>query len=738
MFGSTSCKLATCNLNQWALDFDGNLTRIVDSIRQAKAKGATLRNGPELEISGYSCEDHFHEMDTFHHSLESLGRVLEETRDTSRDILCAIGCPIMHKNVRYNCVVFCLNGVIVLIRPKMMMADDGNYREPRWFTAWKSFDKLDEYMLPPSISKYPGQKRAPFGFALMNLNDCSVAEELCEELWSPEPLHISLYLSGADIVCYSSGSHTQLRKLQHRIDLVTAATRKCGGVYMYANHRGCDGTRLYFDGCSMISVNGHVTQQASQFSLQDVEVIVGTVDLEEIQSHRQASNSLQQQASSYRKIPVVPVDFSLCDPTLQFSKPDSPIVPTIPIPQEECVVGPACWLWDYCRRSGQSGFLLPLSGGADSATVASIVYVMCRLAVHECRLGNATVISDIRTLLSKSNITLLDEEEKETSSVIRSAGSFRDALGEDRVTFRNIDDKLLSNCMLHTVYMGTDYSSTATTRRANELASLIGSYHNPINIQNVVNMIIQTFVLLGTKTPQFQSKGGSMTEDLALQNIQARVRMVFAYLSAQLLPWLRNRPSVYLLVLGSANVDESLRGYMTKYDCSSADLNPIGAISKKDLKSTLVWLSDKCGLPVLREIVEAPPTAELRPIAEGSAEDYTQKDEDEMGMTYDELSVFGSFRKTYRCGPVSMFMKLIHKWPTLTPAEVAAKVKRFFYYYSINRHKMTTLTPSYHAESYSPDDNRFDLRPFLYNKSWTRQNAMIDSLVATMATTKKE
>ena len=40
-----------------------------------------------------------------------------------------------------------------------------------------------------------------------------------------------------------------------------------------------------------------------------------------------------------------------------------------------------------------------------------------------------------------------------------------------------------------------------------------------------------------------------------------------------------------LLVLGSANVDESLRGYMTKYDCSSADINPIGGISKKDLRS---------------------------------------------------------------------------------------------------------------------------------------------------------
>jgi NAD+ synthase (glutamine-hydrolysing) len=40
---------------------------------------------------------------------------------------------------------------------------------------------------------------------------------------------------------------------------------------------------------------------------------------------------------------------------------------------------------------------------------------------------------------------------------------------------------------------------------------------------------------------------------------------------------------------------------------------------------------------------------------------------------------------------------------------------------------MTTLTPSYHAEAYSPDDNRFDLRPFLYNVAWNWQFKKIDS-----------
>lgn len=38
------------------------------------------------------------------------------------------------------------------------------------------------------------------------------------------------------------------------------------------------------------------------------------------------------------------------------------------------------------------------------------------------------------------------------------------------------------------------------------------------------------------------------------------------------------------------------------------------------------------------------------------------------------------------------------------------------------RHKMTTITPSMHANDYSPDDNRFDMRPFLYPafyQSWS-------------------
>jgi len=52
---------------------------------------------------------------------------------------------------------------------------------------------------------------------------------------------------------------------------------------------------------------------------------------------------------------------------------------------------------------------------------------------------------------------------------------------------------------------------------------------------------------------------------------------------------------------------------MTKYDCSSADLNPIGGINKADIKSFLSYYGKKNGIDVYAEIAEAAPTAELRP-----------------------------------------------------------------------------------------------------------------------------
>jgi NH3-dependent NAD+ synthetase len=84
-----------------------------------------------------------------------------------------------------------------------------------------------------------------------------------------------------------------------------------------------------------------------------------------------------------------------------------------------------------------------------------------------------------------------------------------------------------------------------------------------------------------------------------------------------------------------------------------------GAISKQDLRRFLDWAGEHLGYPCLHEVNQAAPTAELEPIREGVA---PQTDEQDMGMTYEELSIYGRLRKLSRCGPVSMFRRLLVLW----------------------------------------------------------------------------
>ncbi len=718
--------LATCNLNQWALDFEGNLARISESIRIAKARGAKFRLGPELEIPGYGCEDAFLEGDTLRHSWECLAHIFDS--DLTDGILCDIGMPVMHKNVRYNCRVLVVNRRILLIRPKMILADDGNYREPRWFAPWQQPRTIEEHALPRMIRAITWQDTVPFGDAAIATRDTVFASETCEELFAVDSPNTYLGLNGVEILANGSGSHHELRKLHRRIDLIRNATAKGGGIYLYANQQGCDGGRLYFDGCALIAVNGELVAQGSQFSPRDVEVVTATIDLEDVRSYRGAIGSRQVQASESEKVPRVIADFDLThdqrpmtndqeseaelvEPVetngsrqarlRQAQAPSAKIEAKYHIPEEEIAYGPAAWLWDYLRRSGTNGFFVPLSGGSDSSSVAAQVGIMCQMVVAEAAEGNAQVIADARRIIGAE---------------------------DDYVP---TDPTELASRLFFTCYMGTENSSKETRRRAKQLASEIGASHLDINIDSVVTAVTQLFIRVTHKTPQFKVHGGSNAENLALQNIQARLRMVLAYLLAQLLLWVNGRSGA-LLVLGTGNVDEALRGYLTKYDCSSADINPIGGISKVDLRRFLLWAAENKGYPTLAEIVAAPPTAELEPITES----YAQKDEADMGMTYDELSQFGRLRKINRCGPLAMFEKLVYEWDHLSPEEVAAKVKHFFRTYAINRHKATVLTPAYHAESYSPDDNRFDLRQFLYNARWTWQFRRIDELVTEWDTDK--
>ena len=390
-------RVASCSLNQWSMDFLGNAERVIRSIECAKGKGCRLRLGPELELSGYGCEDHFLEPDTVTHCWEALAHIIGS--GACVDMVCDIGMPVAHNGVVYNCRVHVQGKRILLIRPKLFLCDDGNYRESRHFTRWSKRGQTEDFLLPQVVSQEtsPLQEHCPFGDAILEFRcGTKVANETCEELWAPEPPHIQYSLEGAHIFTNGSGSHWKLKKLDKRAELVCSSVSRCGGVYIYSNLKGCDGSRVVYDGAPMIAMNDKgLLAKGKQFvDFREVEVVTATVDVDEVVTYRQCTQSRNTQADerdiirgrssshswSYSSSKTIRSGF-----VLAVRDKGGLVVPSSPLsesdvrihPMEEIGRGPALWLWDYLRRSSGSGYLIPLSGGGQTAQQCSLFVGAC-------------------------------------------------------------------------------------------------------------------------------------------------------------------------------------------------------------------------------------------------------------------------------------------------------------------------------------------------------------------------
>ena len=229
-FKRGNVKVSVATINQTALDFNGNELRIKQAIILAKLANSKLLLLPELAVSGYSCKDHFFEAETYEKSFNVITNLLRDPELTN-NIIIAIGCPIIYKNIKYNTTIFILNRKIILIRPKMYFASNRTFYESRWFTLWPS-NKFEEYIY------YDGdgsRQTTSIGIAILNCNDILIASEICEELGIPNSINNHLYLNGVDIILNSSASNFETNKLDIRIKIIKDTTYRSGGLYLYSN-----------------------------------------------------------------------------------------------------------------------------------------------------------------------------------------------------------------------------------------------------------------------------------------------------------------------------------------------------------------------------------------------------------------------------------------------------------------------------------------------------------------------
>jgi NAD+ synthase (glutamine-hydrolysing) len=318
---------------------------------------------------------------------------------------------------------------------------------------------------------------------------------------------------------------------------------------------------------------------------------------------------------------------------------------------EEFARGIALALFDYLRKSRAQGFVVSLSGGADSAAVACLVALMVRFSWAE--LGRAGFVERLGHI-----------------AALAAAANERDAVGQ----------------LLTTVYQSTENSGSVTRAAARDVANALGARHLELD----VDQLAHSYVSLIEK-----ALGRKLTwehDDLALQNIQARVRAPSVWMLANV----EGR-----LLLATSNRSEAAVGYATMDGDTAGSISPIAGIDKAFIRRWLVWLERQgpAGLepiPALTAVNEQAPTAELRPPAA------RQTDEDDL-MPYDVLDVIERAAIRDKRAPVEILPLLRVEFPKATDQERLRWLERFFRLFARNQWKRERYAPSFHVDDANLD-----------------------------------
>ncbi len=635
--------VAAAVLNQTPLDWIGNAARITDALRGARAQGATLVCLPELCISGYGCEDAFLGAGVARRSLAMLQALLPETAG----MVVSLGLPLLYRNGLFNCAALAVDGKLVGFVAKHHLAGDGVYYEPRWFKAWPVGARA-------LLEDLGG---VPLGDVLFDIGGVRVGFEICEDAWVASRPGAALAALGVDVIMNPSASHFAFDKIDTRRRFVLEGSRAFGASYVYANHLGNDSGRIIWDGGGLIASGGRMLAEGRRFGFEDWSLTSAIVDVE-------ATRMQQARTGSFRPDLVtddaqtVKVDFAWPEhvPAVPSAKADAwESGPSRK--EEEFTRAVTLALFDYMRKSASRGFVVSLSGGADSTAVVALVALMVRRAMRELgSQGFQAKVPYMRGLTAEGAVRSL----------------------------------------LLTAYQGGSNSSSVTRDAARVVAQGFGSEHHELEIDTMVSHYV------GVVSQALGRPLEWTTDDLALQNIQARVR----------------GPSVWMfanvrgaLLLATSNRSEAAVGYSTMDGDTCGGLSPIAGIDKAFLRHWLAWLMREGpegdgAFAFLNAVVDQRSTPELRPqqakqVSEGDLMPFAVLDAIERAAIRDKRE------------PADVLAVVAEQFPSISREQLVDYIERFFTLWSRNQWKRERYAPSFHLDDENLDPKTWCRFPIL-------------------------
>lgn len=643
--------VAAAALNQTPLDWNGNRDRIVEALQRARRADVDVICLPELCITGYGCEDAFHSPATARRALQMLGEIQAHTDE----LICSVGLPVLYRGATYNASALLVDGSIEGIVAKQNLAGDGVHYEPRWFKAWEPGwrDTLDV-----------GGGEVPIGDIYFDVGGVRLGFEICEDAWVADRPGARMARRGVDLILNPSASHFAFGKESIRRRFVLDGSRAFGVSYLYANLLGNESGRIIYDGGTMIASGGEMHASGPRFSYEDVVVTSAQIDVDRTRMERAELASWEPDSSAAKR-DVVEVDWSVPERTPAARGTDGPQWEDSDTLKEEEFTRAVCLgLFDYLRKSHSDGFVVSLSGGADSSATAVLVAQMVRLAVDELGVdGVAEKLGHIDTLQAVD----LDS------------------------SARDIVEALLT-C----VYQSTRNSSEETRTAAAEVAEAIGATYHEWDVDGIVGDYTELLEDTVERELTWQQ------DDIALQNIQARARAPGIWMLANL----KNA-----LLLATSNRSEAAVGYTTMDGDTAGGLSPIAGIDKAFLRRWLNWMRDQgpagCeAIPALEAVTRQQPSAELRPASAG------QTDESDL-MPYVILDRIERLAIGSRYDPLEVLQCLIDDVEHRDLQTLGEWVEDFFRRWSQNQWKRERYAPSFHLDDQNLDPKTWCRFPIL-------------------------
>ncbi len=600
----STLKIAGAAVNQIPFHWKNNKANILAAIDAAQKENVKLLCLPELCITGYGCEDVF----LSDWLPERAWQELQAIKEFCEGITVSVGLPVRMNRITYNGACVISNKKILGITLKQNLARDGVHYEPRWFDAWKP-NEVAEITRDGEVIQ--------IGDIVYEAEGIRFGFEICEDGWRKKGRPgYRLAERDVDLILNPSASHFAMGKSELRErEVVIDGSKIFNCVYLFVNLLGNEAGRMIYDGDVIIGQNGKLLAVNKRFSFKNFSLLATEVNVDHLENSIEIPSSDQKEEN------------------------------------EELIRAVSLGLFDYIRKSKANGFVLSLSGGADSSLCAVMVAEMAKRGIAE--LG-------IEKFCQQLN---LPQEVKDWKGAV--------------------------NKLLTCAYQGTKNSTVETFTAAETLAQSIGAeFHHWKIDDDVTSYTIKIENAIGRKILW-------ETDDITLQNIQARSRSPIIWMLANV---------KRAVLITTSNRSEGDVGYATMDGDTSGSFAPIAGLSKVFILQWLKWAEKELNHTGLHPVNNLQPTAELRPL------ERNQTDESDL-MPYSVLNAIEEQAILNRKSPVEVYETMVDNG--YDPIQLKTHIQKFFKLWSANQWKRERLAPAFHLDDLNVDPRTWCRFPIL-------------------------